>query len=187
MATSKRGYSKQDARRYNVNDNVIGGTRTSSNWAGVKTQPGDNTHYLEHNLTMASWRKVNMKDPVEVEDRVQQYFQLCLDNDMKPSVAGLALAFRVNRRTIVEHASGHIKQTPPECAALLENAMLIINSLMEDYMQNGKVNPVSGIFLMKNNLGYTDRTEYSIEHKDPLGEMQAAELIQQKYAELPPD
>jgi hypothetical protein len=27
-------------------------------------------------------------------------------------------------------------------------------------MQNGKINPVSGIFLGKNNFGYQDNTEY---------------------------
>jgi len=32
-------------------------------------------------------------------------------------------------------------------------------------MQNGKVNPVSGIFLMKNNFGYQDKTEIAIEPK----------------------
>ena len=36
----------------------------------------------------------------------------------------------------------------------------MIENLMENYMQNGKINPVSGIFLMKNNFGYQDKTEY---------------------------
>lgn len=29
-------------------------------------------------------------------------------------------------------------------------------------MQNGKINPVAGIFLGKNNYGYQDKTEYVI-------------------------
>jgi hypothetical protein len=32
----------------------------------------------------------------------------------------------------------------------------------ENYMQNGKINPVSGIFLGKNNFGYQDKTEYVV-------------------------
>lgn len=29
-------------------------------------------------------------------------------------------------------------------------------------MNNGKINPVAGIFLMKNNMGYKDNTEHTI-------------------------
>ena len=30
---------------------------------------------------------------------------------------------------------------------------------MEDYLLNGQINPVAGIFLMKNNFNYKDQTE----------------------------
>ena len=30
----------------------------------------------------------------------------------------------------------------------------------EDYMQQGQINPVTGIFLGKNNYAYQDKTEY---------------------------
>ena len=29
-------------------------------------------------------------------------------------------------------------------------------------MNNGKINPVAGIFMMKNNLGYKDTTDYIV-------------------------
>ena len=52
-------------------------------------------------------------------------------------------------------------------------------------MQNGKINPVSGIFLGKNNFGYQDKQEHvitpnttEVEAVDPL-------VIEAKYAELP--
>lgn len=34
--------------------------------------------------------------------------------------------------------------------------------LWENYSQNGKINPVMGIFLGKNNYGYLDKTEYVV-------------------------
>ena len=52
-------------------------------------------------------------------------------------------------------------------------------------MQNGKINPVSGIFLMKNNMGYMDQSEIVITPNNPLGSEEAPEAITQKYAELP--
>jgi hypothetical protein len=38
----------------------------------------------------------------------------------------------------------------------------MMENLWENYMQNGKINPVSGIFLGKNNFGYQDKTEYVV-------------------------
>ena len=34
--------------------------------------------------------------------------------------------------------------------------------LWENYMQNGKINPVSGIFLGKNNFSYVDKQEHVV-------------------------
>ena len=39
-------------------------------------------------------------------------------------------------------------------------------------MQNGKINPVSGIFLAKNNYGYVDKVEHVVEAKATLDENQ---------------
>lgn len=52
---------------------------------------------------------------------------------------------------------------------------------MEDYMLNGKINPVSGIFLMKNNFGYTDKSEVVLTPNTPLGEETPPEVLCQKY------
>ena len=38
----------------------------------------------------------------------------------------------------------------------IKRARDLINAQMEDFMQNGKINPVAGIFLMKNNMNYTE-------------------------------
>ena len=45
----------------------------------------------------------------------------------------------------------------------------IIEGLYEQYMMNGKINPVSGIFLMKNNFdGYYDRQDVVVSPSNPL-------------------
>lgn len=50
-------------------------------------------------------------------------------------------------------------------------------------MQNGKINPVSGIFLMKNNMGYQDKQEFVLTPNNQLGEATSPEELQQKYLE----
>ena len=53
--------------------------------------------------------------------------------------------------------------------------------LWENYMQNGKINPVSGIFLGKNNFGYTDKQEHVITPNTNSDSEYNAEDIKQRY------
>jgi hypothetical protein len=58
--------------------------------------------------------------------------------------------------------------------------------LWEGYMANGKINPVSGIFLGKNNFGYTDKQEYVVT-PNTLSQETSPDVIEAKYEELPED
>ena len=62
----------------------------------------------------------------------------------------------------------------------------MLEALWEDYMQNGKINPVSGIFLGKNNFGYLDKQEYVVTPNTGYQTM-SPEVIAAKYDELPED
>lgn len=57
---------------------------------------------------------------------------------------------------------------------------------MEAYMTNGKINPVSGIFLLKNNHGYTDKQEIEVKAVNTLGEEGNKEEIAQRYLDALP-
>ena len=61
--------------------------------------------------------------------------------------------------------------------------MNILEELWEDYMQNGKINPVSGIFLGKNHFGYADKQEIVVEPKNPLGDADDPEEVKRRYLE----
>jgi hypothetical protein len=61
-----------------------------------------------------------------------------------------------------------------------------MEQMWENYMQNGKINPVAGIFLGKNNYGYKDQTEYVLtpNQKNEID----AESIRKRYVlEAPED
>ena len=150
----------------------------------VQAEPGDNRKYLEHNLKMWSWPSVDMKKPENVLERVTLYFQTCADDDMKPSVAGLALAFGIDRRTLWKWINGIQSDfVASESRDALKKAYIILNAQMENYMQNGKINPVAGIFLMKNNMGYQDKQEVVVTPNQQLGEQIPAEALEKKYLE----
>lgn len=132
----------------------------------VHTEPGDNTKYLTVSLELAKLPKVDFTKPEQVEERLLQFFELHAQNDMKPTVMGMGLALGVDRRRLWEMKSGVAKggltpyDLPTETLDLIKRAYDILENLMENYAQNGKINPVSAIFLMKNNFGYQDKTEY---------------------------
>ena len=150
------------------------------------TEPGDNSKYLRHSMEIMKWEQPDMTNKEQVENRIAQYFALCDKNDMKPSVEGLAFAFSTTRKTLWCWVNGiESSHIPDDVRNTIKKAYTLLNNLMVEYMQNGKINPVSGIFLMKNNMGYMDQSEIVITPNNPLGSEEAPETITQKYAELP--
>jgi hypothetical protein len=99
---------------------------------------------------------------------------------MKPSGAGLALALDIDRTYLWEIRAGR-KGKNPEVANTLKRAMKILDLQMVDYMQNGKINPVSGIFLMKNNFGYADKQEVILTPNSPLGDTKDTKELEERY------
>ena len=148
----------------------------------VHTDPGDNTKYLDHSMTMFDWPEVDMTQPQEVKQRVGLYFGLCRENDMKPSVAGLALAFGVERNTLWRWANNvESKYIPTESRNLIKKAYQVLNAQMEDYAQNGKINPVTAIFLLKNHHNYSDRQDIVLTPNTQSSDSQTPEQLYQKY------
>lgn len=146
----------------------------------VQTEPGDNRKYILHSLRLADLGKVDLTSTEEVAQRITTYFEICAEDDMKPSVAGLALALDIDRTYLWEIRAGR-KGKNPEVANTLKRAMKILDLQMVDYMQNGKINPVSGIFLMKNNFGYADKQEVILTPNSPLGDTKDTKELEERY------
>ena len=132
------------------------------------TEPGDNQKYIGVSMQLFNLPKIDLKDPEQVQNRLTEYFQIQFNADLKPTVAGMAMALGINRRRLWEIRSGVPMggHTPHDLPTLtvdyIKRAYDFMENLWENYMQNGKINPVSGIFLGKNNFGYQDKTEYVV-------------------------
>ena len=53
------------------------------------TEPGDNSRYLRYALASWDLPPIDISDPKQVEQRIHDYFQFCIDNDRKPNIKGL--------------------------------------------------------------------------------------------------
>jgi hypothetical protein len=106
---------------------------------------------------------------------------------MKPTVAGLGMALGMDRRRLWEIKTGALvggqsqQHLPPETMDIIKKAYKLMENLWETYMNSGKINPVSGIFLGKNNFGYQDKTEYVLTPNQKQDSDYDAEDIRKRY------
>ena len=132
------------------------------------TEPGDNTKYLNLGMQLFNLPPIDLKDPEQVTNRLNEFFKIHADADMKPTVSGMGMALGLDRRRLWEIKVGAKMggtseyNLPTPTLVAIKKAYEYMEILWENYMQNGKINPVSGIFLGKNNFGYQDKTEYVV-------------------------
>ena len=108
---------------------------------------------------------------------------------MKPTVAGMAMALNgMSRQTLwaITHdaptgSTGYKTALPPGITDLIKKAYFLLENLWESYMNSGKVNPVAGIFLGKNNYGYQDKTEHVITPNQRNDSDYSVEEIRRRY------
>lgn len=155
---------------------------------GYNLEAGDNTKYLSLNMELFNMSDIDLQNVGEVDERLNEYFALYVKYDMKPTVAGMAMALGMNRRTLIaivnDYATGgagYKTALPREVALSIKKAYFLMENLWENYMQNGKVNPVAGIFLGKNNYGYQDKTEYVLTPNQQNDNDYSADEIRQRY------
>lgn len=134
--------------------------------AALNVQPGDNSKYLLVSMQLMSLPDIDLHDVEQVNARLEEYFRIQAENDLKPTVAGMGLALNgMDRRRLWEirtDVPDRNKDLPTPVRDSIKKAYKLMENLWENYMQNGKINPVSGIFLGKNNFGYQDKTEYVV-------------------------
>jgi len=168
--------------------------KKSGNWLSPENylqnlKPGDNTTLIGINIKLIGLPDIDMNNPTEVADRLSEYFRLYAEADVKPTVAGMAIALNgmsTNQLRCIVHnrASGGDGYKPAitrEVALVVKKAYSTLENLWESYMNSGKINPVSGIFLGKNNYGYQDKTEYVVTPNQGDVNDYSAEDIKKRY------
>ena len=160
------------------------GNNPQTNFMQENVKKGDNSRYLRMARASFDLPPIDISDPKQVEARIEQYFDFCEQSDKKPGMAGLANWLGVDRTTLNSWRRGEYRSETH--SFLVEKAVQILEELWEDYMQNGKVNPVSGIFLGKITFGYKDVQDYVITPNQPLGAEGNPTEASQKYQKAMP-
>ncbi len=128
---------------------------------------GDNSNYIKLTNALRKLPDIDLKDAEQVEQRLDEYFELHQELDMKPTMTGLGMALnsmsrhqlgdiKHDREFFLEY---HRKNIPTTTRTIIKKAIIFMENLWEQYMLNGKINPASGIFIGKNHYGYKDVVE----------------------------
>lgn len=156
---------------------------------GYDLEAGDNTKFMMVQMELFNMPEIDLTNVEEVQQRLSDYFALYARNDMKPTVAGMALALNGKSRQWLwavcnnqpVNGQGAMVSLPPEVSDTIKKARFLLENLWETYMSSGKVNPVAGIFLGKNNFGYQDKTEYVLTPNQNTDSDYSADDIRARY------
>lgn len=94
------------------------------------------------------------KDPDAVAQRINDYFTFCAEHERKPTVEAMALSLGITRQALFVW-----ENKDDERGAIVRQAKALLNALLIDWGLSGQINPVSMIFLSKNNHGYKDNVQ----------------------------
>lgn len=148
------------------------------------TDNSDAKKYIESSLEMWELPPIETDDAAQVEDRIKWYFRHCGEKELKPSVAGLAVALGVDRQTLYKWARGE-RHKDKAHGYTIKRAVDIILYNLEIYSQDGKMNPAIAIFLLKNHGGYTDVQQLTVEAKQQEFEERKMSDVLEEYDNIP--
>ena len=170
--------------------NMIRGKSPVIGFNGNSVNPGDNERYMMLNAELMAMPDIDMCNAEEVRQRLVDFFKLYAKYDTKPTVVGMAISLNSMSRvslTAIAHnrktgSSEHSRSAlPDDVKEVITRGYLLMENLWENYMQNGKFNPVTGIFLGKNNFGYQDKSEYVVTPNQKTDSDYSVEEIKERY------
>lgn len=189
MASKKDTHQNEEVQVIKEKKKPRGGNSPVIGNNGLMLEEGDNAKFMGVQIALLNMPDIDMDNVSEVQQRLSDYFELYTSRDMKPTVAGMAVALNGHSRQWLRNVvtdnvtggSGYKAALRPEVATIIKKAYFMLENLWETYMSSGKVNPVAGIFLGKNNYGYQDKTEYVLTPNQQSDNDYDADEIRERY------
>lgn len=118
-------------------------------------------------------------------ERFRHYLEMCDKYGMK--IGNQAAYFALGIDKDIVWAWLNNSNTNPMVRGFIKKVQYFCSTYREGMMEDGKLNPVTGIFWQKNYDGMRDQQELVVAKNDPLGEKLDASTLQQKYLEMTED
>ena len=143
-----------------------------------RCRPGEVSRIMMQMLAIAHWPEIDTDNAQLVSERIHEYHCFCAEQDMKPSVVGMALAIGTDRITMWKWEHGIESSKPQDVRNAIRKGREINEMMMVHLLQNGRVSPATAIFLLKNDHGYKDQQDVVISPTSPYDSASQEELAQ---------
>lgn len=131
---------------------------------------------MGHTLRVKRMPIIDIHNPKQVAKCLNDYFDLCDEDNKLPTLSGMALALKVSHSTVRRWLNG-VTPIDPDILQIIQEAENVIVAAAEESLMEGKGNPVGKIFVMKNNFeDYSDKTQVVL--KTDRRELTQKELIE---------
>ena len=148
-------------------------------------EPGENARFIRFALESWDLPPIDISDPEQVKERLGMYFKHCAENDRKPQIVGMCNWLGITRETLNTWRNGGYRSGTH--SDIIKKAVSFIEEMWADYMQNGKLNPASGIFLAKNWYGYKDVADVVVTPNNPMQDLDADQARKRITDAIPAD
>lgn len=143
---------------------------------------GYNTRRIMFMQAILPTEPLDFEDVAEMERRFQRYLELCAEWDMKVGNQAAYAAIGISKDNVYDWTVR--SRTNPKRSDFIKRVQQFCAMYREGLMEDGKVNPVTGIFWQKNYDGMKDQQEVVLTpNTSPLGDQADAEALKQKYLE----
>ena len=140
---------------------------------------GYNTRRIAFMQAILPTESLDNDDVEEMERRFIRYLDLCAQWDMKIGNQAAYAAIGIDKGIAWEWVNRCT--TNPARTDFIKKVQKVCALYREGLMQDGKVNPVTGIFWQKNYDGMKDQTEMVLTPNNPLGDSADTEALARKY------
>ena len=143
-----------------------------------KPKDGSPTGYYGVRLTQArvgiNLPPINTKNPHEVEQRIEEYFDFCEMNDKPPNMIGIANWLGVGYGTVQRWKNGDYAEMTP----IIQRAMAVVEESLVEQVQTDSKLMVGGMFLLKSMFHYKEQQDVVITTQREDDKLSADEIAQ---------
>lgn len=118
----------------------------------------------------------------DFDNRIERYLKFCCDTGMRFGIETLALCCGTTRQSINNWANGLYCSKHRQQSAIAIKQIIIAS--LESLTMQGKINPASSIFYLKNWANYRDSIDINSDTPKRLDDIQSIEEIQERYATM---
>lgn len=141
----------------------------------------NNARYIAFIRELYALPTVDNTDLKAMEQRLAEYLCICEKYGIKVGNQSCYFALNIDKDDVYDWTHGRSRSS--DFSDFVKKVQKICSMYRETLMQDGQINPITGIFWQKNYDGLKDQQEVVLTPNNPLGNQTDPEELKRKYIE----